>query len=163
MAPKTSLTIKVRIDGVRETLALFRQMPKDATAELRTASQRIAEHVADRARVAAVLEDDQAALLVPTIKVVRDRVPAVQVGGAKRVGRNEAPAWALLFVSEFGMNRRSGWFAAAKYNESGSVQHKPHTGNRGHWFFPTAEAEQDYMNREWNAAAERIAGKFGMG
>lgn len=160
---KSSLTIKVEIEGVRETLALFRKMPKAATVELRNASQRIAEMVAESAKAGAYAEGRQAALLVPTIKAVRDRVPAVQVGGSKPVGRNDAPAWRVLFVSEFGMDKRSGWYAADKYDQSIGQQAKPHSGNVGRWFFPSVEPLTPQIEREWNAAAERIAGMFGMG
>jgi hypothetical protein len=163
VASKDSLTFKVTITGVRETLALFRQMPKEANAELRSASLRIAEMVAEAARVGANLEDDQAALLVPTIRAVRDRVPAVQVGGSKRVGRNKAQAGDILFVSEFGANRRTGWYGTRKYSASTGQQHKPHQGQVGRWFFPSVEPLGQRIDREWNAAAERIAGRFGMG
>lgn len=160
---KTSLTLKIEIEGVRETLALFRKMPKAATVELRNASQRIAEIVADAARAGARAEGSQAALLIPSIKPVRDRVPAVQVGGSMPVGRNAVPAWQILFVSEFGMDKRSGWYAADKYKGSPTRQHHPHQGNVGRWFFPSVEPLASVIEREWNAAAERIAGMFGWG
>lgn len=160
---KTSLTFKVQITGVRETLALFRQMPKAANTELRKASLKIAEMVADAARASARAEDSQAALLIPTIRAVRDRVPAVQVGGSKKVGRNKTPASSILFVSEFGMNERSGWYAKNKYALSSGYQHKPHQGQVGRWFFPSVEPLAPEIDRQWNQAAERIAGMFGMG
>jgi hypothetical protein len=160
---KTTLTVKVHIDGVRETLAAFRALPKDATAELRTASLRLAELVADRARTAAVADSPQSALLAPTVKAVRDRVPAVQVGGTRRVGRNKAPAWQILFAAEFGMNKRSGWYSTPKYRDSRTRQARGHQGRDGYWFFPTVEAEAAMINREWNAAADRILRAFGGG
>ena len=45
-----TLRIGVRIEGARETLNAFRKLPKEASAELRKASQVIAERVAVKAR-----------------------------------------------------------------------------------------------------------------
>ncbi|PWW50267.1 hypothetical protein [Actinokineospora spheciospongiae] len=160
---KTTLTLKVEIEGLRETLARFRGLPKDAANELRAASLKLADLVAAKARLAATSDSPQAALLAPTVKPVRDRVPAVQVGGARRVGRNKAPAWQLLFISEFGANARSGWYAGARYARSTSQQHRPHNGTVGYWFFPLVESESAMIGREWTAAADRVLAAFGRG
>lgn len=163
MAGKTAFTVNVHIDGVRETLDAFRKLPKDANAELRVASIRLAEVVAAKAHTAAVVEGGVAALMAPTVKAVRDRVPVVQAGGTRRVGRNRVPAWQVLFVGEFGMNGRSGWYAAGRFAGSPTPQHKPHRGTAGYWFFPTVEASAPQISREWNAAADRIIDAFGGG
>lgn len=160
MARKTGLVVSVRIDGVRDVLGAFRRLPKDANTELRKASLKIADAVADEARAAAVTEGRQAALLAPTVKAVRDRVPAVQAGGTKRVGRKKAPAYRLLFAAEFGMNRRSGWYSDPRFEGSTGRQFRPHQGQRGIWFFPSVEAQQSRISREWNEAADEIIRSF---
>lgn len=158
---KTTLTVDVNIDGVRETLAAFRALPKDANNELRTASLRLAELLAVKAKIAAIADSPLAALMAPTIKAVRDRVPVIQAGGTRRVGRNKAPASALLFVGEFGMNARSGWYARDRYALSMGYQHRPHGGKTGYWFFPMVEANAAMISREWNAAADQVLAAFG--
>lgn len=163
MASKTALTVNVHITGVRETLAAFRALPKDANDELRVASLRLAELVAAKAKVAAMVDSPVAALMAPTVKAMRDRVPAVQVGGTRKVGRNRVPAWQVLFVSEFGMNQRSGWYAATRYRGSGNPQTRPHRGTQGYWFFPTVEDSAQEISREWNSAADRILATFSNG
>lgn len=160
----TTLTVTVRIDGLRETLDAFQHLPRDASNELRDRSVELAETIAEKARAAGKAEGRQAALVATTVRPARDRVPAVQAGGARRLGRHRAPAYGLLFGSEFGMNRRSGWYAAPQYEGTGRYsQYKPHRGQRGYWFFPTVEGEQDRINREWNQAADAVVRRFSEG
>lgn len=163
MAPNRALTVNLAIDGVRETLAAFRSLPKDANDQLRERSRKLAEIVAERAKAAGQAEGKQAALVARTVKARRDRVPVVQAGGTRRLGRHRAPAFGLLFASEFGMDQRSGWYANQRYRRSTGMQYEPHTGQEGLWFFPTVEAAQPMINREWNAAADEILRAFAGG
>lgn len=158
---KRALTVNVRIDGVREILKAFNRMPKDATNALRDASKTIAEKVARKARSAGQGLDAQSAAVASTVKVARDRVPAVQAGGAKRVTSSRVPAYSLLFGSEFGADGRFGWYAKSKYGESTGRQFSPHQGQQGRWFFPTVEAEQATIAREWGQAVDEIIDKWG--
>lgn len=160
---KQALTITVRVAGIRETLAALRKLPKDASKELRQASLDISTAVADKAKAAGQREGRQAAAVAQTVKARRDRVPSVVAGGMKRVGRHRTPAFGLLFGSEFGMNRRSGWFANRRYAASAGRQYRPHQGRKGIWFFPAVEAEQDDIARRWQAAADAVVEKFGEG
>lgn len=144
--PKKALTLKMKISGVRETIAAFNDLPKTANAELRASALKLAEMLATRERSAATASSRQAALMAPTIKAVRDRLPAVQVGGTKRVGSRRKPAWKVLFGAEFG---------STQYR-----QFRPHRGRQGYWFFPTAEAAGAEIDREWNKAADRILLRF---
>jgi len=162
VAKKSALTITLHATGVRETLSAFRALPKDASAELRKSSLKLAESLAVAARAAGKAEGGQAAAVARTVKARKDRVPSVQAGGSTRVGRKRAPAFALLFGSEFGMDRRSGWYARSRYRRSkGSQYEHPHRGREGAWFFPTIEARQAQIMREWQAAADRIIRSFG--
>lgn len=163
MAPKQALTVNLAIDGVRETLAAFRSLPKDANDQLRERSRKLAEIVAEQAKAAGQAEGKQAALVARTVTARRDRVPVVQAGGTRRLGRHRAPAFGLLFASEFGMNQRSGWYASQRYRRSTGMQYEPHQGRDGLWFFPTVEAAQPMINREWNAAADEILRAFAGG
>lgn len=160
---KTTATMTVAIDGVRETLAAFRALPKDANDQLRERSKALAELLANRARAAGEAEGSQAALVARTVTARRDRVPVVQAGGTRKLGRFKAPAYALLFASEFGMNARSGWYASRRYRRSTGFQYHSHTGRDGLWFFPAVEAARPMINREWNAAADEIIRAFAGG
>ncbi|MFF5992580.1 hypothetical protein [Prauserella flavalba] len=157
---KQGLTVNLYIQGLRPTLAAFRELPKDANTELRQRSRELSETLATRIQAAAQAEGGQAALLARTVRAQRDRVPVVQAGGTRKLGRHRAPAWALLFASEFGMNRRSGWYAATRYRGSAGRQYQPHSGQDGYWFFPTARAFEPEMGRQWRQAAGAIIRKF---
>lgn len=145
---KTTFTVTVTAPGMRATLAAFRALPKEASEELRTAALELSDLLAGKVRAAATGDSAQAALMAPTVRAVRDRVPAVQVGGAKRVGRHRVPAWKILFGSEFGSNRLP--------------QFRPYNAG-GYWFFPLIETEQGAIAREWQQAADRVIERFTAG
>ena len=148
---KTGLTIVVEIDGVRETLAAFRDLPKQATDKLRDAAGQIAEDLLPGVRSAARSDlSPQSALVASTAKVRRDRIPVLVAGGTKRLGVNRAPAYKLLFGSEFGSNRLRQF-------------HKRHQGQEGSWFFPVVEAEAARISAAWNEAADAIIREFNGG
>lgn len=144
------MTMNVRIEGARETLAAFRAMPKNATAELREAALDLSRDMAGWATAAGAAEGSQAALVARTVRAVRDRVPVVQAGGTRRLGSRRKPAWKLLFGSEFGSNQ---------YRQ---FPHR-HQGRTGIWFFPSIEQHQAQIARRWLAAADRVIVAFGTG
>lgn len=158
---KNGLTFTVSIKGITETLAKFKELPKEASKELRTETLKLSEDLASSARRAALAEGKQAALMAVTVKARKDRVPSVQAGGATRVGRYKKPAYALLFGSEFGMNTPSGWFAKPRYASDTGYQYHPHTGQQGAWFFPTVEREAPRIAEAWNRVADNIVRRFG--
>lgn len=145
---KTGLTVQVRIDGLRQVLAALNQLPKDADVEIRAAAKALADSLALEAQQAGRLEGRQAALVATTVKAGRDRVPVITAGGPKRLGRNRAPAYKLLFGSEFGSNY---------YRQFG----KPHLSGGSYWFFETVDAEQAQISKAWLDAADAIVEKFG--
>lgn len=149
MAKKT-LTIGIRIEGVRETLAAFNRLPKDASVQLRKAAEDLAQLLATDARAAGVREGAQAAVVATTVKTGRDRVPVVTAGGTKRVGSRRAPAWKLLFGAEFGSNRFEQF-------------PRSHQGSSGIWFFPTIEQNAGPIARRWRQAADDILAAFARG
>jgi hypothetical protein len=140
------ISITVRITGVRETLTAFRELPKEASAELRDASGRIAAFMAVSARERGMASSARSALVAGTVRPARDRVPVVQAGGSTRLGSRNVPAWALLFGDEFG---------AVTYR-----QFRPHRGNLGYWFFSSIEGNEERIDREWNTAADAIIAKW---
>lgn len=145
--PKTGLTVNMRIDGLRETIAALNKLPKGASTELRAAALELSRKLAGAAADSGRAEGGQAALVAKTVRAGRDRVPVVQAGGTRKLGRNRAPAYKLLFGSEFGANRYP--------------QYRAHLGRGSYWFFRTIEDEQVTVAREWLDAADAIIEKFG--
>lgn len=163
MAKKQTLTIKLNAPGIRNTLAAFSRLPKDANNELRDASQRIAELLAASARTASHI-DPQAAAVGTTVRAIRDRVPVVQAGGARKVTSTGAKAYELLFGSEFGMNRKTGWYARPRYRGHTATQFaERHRGQDGRWFFPSVERELPAALVEWQQAVDSILARFEAG
>lgn len=148
---RTAFTVSLHMEGARETLAAFGRLPREAQDALRDASLKLATSLARSAQTAAAADSaPQTRLLVPTIKAKRDRIPVIEAGGAKRVGRNRVPAWKVLFGSEFGSHR---------FKQFG----RPHAGRRGYWFFPTVERESSVITKAWAQAADDVARAFGDG
>lgn len=145
---KQSLSVTIKIDGIRETLEAFRGMPKDANKSLRKASSKLANKLAKAAQEAAVAEGSQALQLARTVRAGFDRVPVVTAGGERQVGSRRKPAWKLLFGSEFGSNQYT------------QFPHK-HQGRNGVWFFPTIEKQSVAISEEWQTAADEVLRAFG--
>lgn len=160
---RSSITVKVKIEGVRETLRAISKLPKDASAAIRDRAGKIAQRLAAVATAEGKATGRQAAAVADTVKVARDRLPAVQAGGARRITGSRVPAWQLLWGSIFGANGRYGWYAETRYAGSEGRQFLPHTGREGMWFFPAVEAEQSYIEAQWNAAAADVIREFGEG
>ena len=140
----------MRIDGLRETIAALNRLPKEANAEIRATALALAKDLAAAAAAAGRAEGRQAALVAATVKAGRDRVPVVTAGGTRRLGSNRAPAFKLLFGSEFGSNF---------YRQFG----KPHVGSGSYWFFRTVDEEQAEISAAWLKAADEIIERFGDG
>ena len=148
---RTSMTIKVQIDGATETLKAFRDLPQQATDKLRDAAGEIAAELGNQVRADARSNaSPQLALVAQTVRVRRDRIPVLLAGGTKRLGVNRVPAYKLLFGSEFGSDR----FAQF---------HKRHQGQKGSWFFAAVDAEAARISAAWNAAADAIIQEFNGG
>ena len=145
MAGKTYLTVTIRISGAHQTLRAFKQMPEDATTELRAASLKIADLLAAQLKVAALVSSGQTALIAPTVRAKKDRVPVVQAGGTRRVGSNKVPAFKVLFGGEFGSHKLKQFRA---FNAE------------GYWFFSTVKADEDRVRSEWLAAVDTINRKW---
>jgi hypothetical protein len=158
---KTGLTFKVSIAGVRETLRALNDLPKVANVELKNRTKELATRIAQSAKNAGGRAGSQAALVSRTVKVKRDRVPAVQAGGSTPLGRYGTAAFNLLFGSEFGMDAHSGWYRKSRYDESIGYQYHPHTGTIGLWFFPTVEREALAIADAWDKVAADIITRFG--
>lgn len=149
MARQTSLKMTLRLDGARNTLNKFRDLPKDAADQLRDRSQKLANTLVGKIRQAAESDQSpQAALFAPTVRPKRDRVPAIQAGGAKRVGRNSVPVWAILFGAEFGSDR---------FPQFRKVSHSAGP------MFGVVEREQKQISDAWNEAADQIVAQFTSG
>ena len=110
----------------RDVLPLLRglqgvqaDLRRNANAELRAAAATTAAGLVTRLRLAGdASSTPQAALVASTVRVKSDRVPAVSIGGPRRVGHRRTAAGVLLWGSERGGRNFPGG---------------------GHWIAPTVE------------------------
>lgn len=143
----TGLVLRIRIDGHREVLAAFRRLPPEANASLRERTLKLSTLLASKARAAAVADSAQSTLIAPTIKARKDRLPSVQAGGMRRVGRNKVPAYKVLFGAEFGATHLE--------------QYRPHVGQGSYWFFRTFDDRAGQIERAWLRVADDVVRAWG--
>lgn len=147
---KTGLTVSVKIEGLRETLKAFNDLPKEASDELRDQSMKLSQFIALQAKASGKADTRQSALVADTVKAKRDRTPVVTAGGTTKIGRRGTPAYKILFGSMFGSNQ---------YKQFG----RPHAGREAFWFFPVIEENSAAIAAYWLKAADNVVRKFSEG
>jgi hypothetical protein len=107
MAP--SKQFDAYVEGLNDVLRAFRALPKEASAELRKASQGIAErHMAPAWQNAALYNAGPwGQVIADSVKVRRDRVPAVQIGGNRKVLSGGGTATMVRYPSSSGEGKNS--------------------------------------------------------
>lgn len=151
------ITLTLELTGARETLKAFKDLPKDASIELKAAAGQVSQNMVAWVRAALASGDPQAAALVDTVKAVKDRVPAISVGGTKLVASTRTNAFNLLFGANFGAvtYRVKGVFPYFTRNHAGK-------GN-DYYIWASVEAHAAEINNAWNAAAEAVIAKWADG
>jgi hypothetical protein len=116
-------TVEAYVLGLNRLLRDLGKLPKEAQAELRDASQRIADTMMVPAwRAAAMQAGPWGPRLAESVRSKRDRIPAVNIGGNRRVFSGGASPTMVRFPSHAGRVRqaipeafqRTGWIKAAK-------------------------------------------------
>ena len=131
------------VDGLNEVLRALRALPKEANDEMRKASQDIAEkYMAPAWRDAAQNAGPWGPKIAESVKVRRDRVPAVQIGGNRRVFSGGATATMVRYPSDSGQKRDS-W---APFEKTDWI-----TLSRGY---------QEPALREWAKAVDDVVRKW---
>jgi hypothetical protein len=129
-------TFDTYVDGLNDVLRAFRALPKEASAELRTASQAVADkHMAPAWRNAALnYAGPWGQVIADSVKVKRDRVPAVNIGGARKKLSGGASPNMVRFPSDKGNQGRAGeatppafgsgtdWMSNVKQYQGGALQ-----------------------------------------
>ncbi len=138
--------------SIRGLNRALRKLPKETTARLRDAAQEIAQDIAVKAQSRAKAEGGIAALVAPTIRAGRDRVPLVRMGSSARLpetgsdwehGRDgdRQTIGDVMWGAEFGAIR---W-----------TQFKPWRGNdtgAGYFLWPTVRGESDAIGERYSEA-----------
>ena len=137
--------VEAYVDGLNDVLRAFKALPKEASAELRKSSMEIAgRHMAPAWRNAALYyAGPWGQVIADSVKVKRDRVPAVQIGGNRKVLSGGGTATMVRWPSDTGNARES----FAPFTQTNWISNV-----RGY---------QPAALREWGEAVDRIVGKWG--
>ena len=153
MAAKT--TTYTSVAGLNRAL---RKLPKEASAELRTAAKAIAADVAKEAQERAKGQGGLAALVAPSIRAARDRVPVIKMGSAAKLpssgndwerGRSGKGQTIgdVIWGAEFGGGK---WERTA--GGGSTLQFLPHKGQQGYFLWPAVRANSDDMQERYSQA-----------
>ena len=147
-------TDAVRGIGAVETLKAFKgldaDLRKQANGELRAAAGVCARRLVELLQASAASSGVPVAPRVArSAKVKSDRLPAVSVGGSRRVGRYGAPASALVWGSERGPR--------------GDVNHWAVPPSAGHWIRPAVKRfEESGAPEEYSRAVDDLIQRYGL-
>jgi len=150
---KETISIKIDDKDIFAILRTFKNMDKIANDDLRQVAQDLAGEVATAIQAAASFAEArggnsrQSTAIAGTIKVNRDRVPNITIGGNKAVTSSGAKAGNLLFGAEFG---------ARRYKQFPRRSPKEGRGNAGYFIFPTLKAMQPRIKQKWVQGVDKI-------
>lgn len=150
---RTTGGLTVEIDGLMETLKAVRSVEADlrpgVNNELRNAATVSAGELAVELATAAGSSGVPVAPLVArSIRVKRDRIPVVSIGGPTRVGRRGASAGVLVWGSEQG--------------PKGSVNHWAVPPSSGYWIAPAVERYARTALDRFRRAVFEVFRKYGL-
>jgi hypothetical protein len=162
--PKETISIKIEDADIKAILRTFKRMDQIASKDLRDLSTELAQEIATAIQAAASFAEArggnsrQAVAVTDTIKVNRDRVPSITIGGSKSVTSSGAKAGNLLFGAEFG---------ASKFKQFPRRSPKDGRGNAGYFIFPTLKMMQPRIRDKWVQGVDKIReewrGRIGSG
>jgi hypothetical protein len=157
--PKSVIKLEIKDADIFAILRTFKNMDKIASEDLRTVARELSEEIADAIKGAAANADAlggnprQAIAIASTIKVNRDRVPSISIGGSRSVTSSGAKAGEILFGAEFG-SRQYKQFPRRRPKDPGSK------GNQGYFIFPTLKYMQPRIKDKWVAGVDRIRNEW---
>lgn len=129
----------IEVVGVNKLLRVLSKIPKELQAEVRDASQAIANDLVSAAKNAAHTPTQR--LVAGGLKARRDRVPVVATSGSLKPGVRTRD---VFYGAEFGGGRRPS-----------TQQFPPHRGRLGYFFYPTARARGAKYADMWGDAIDK--------
>lgn len=131
------------IPGLNDLLRDLRALPKDAAKELRASSATIADrYMVPAWRDAAMKAGPWGPKLAAGIKAKKDRIPAVQIGGKRKVFSGGASVEMVRYPSSSGQARNS-WAPFTSTN----------------WIASRRDYQQDALN-EWSKAIDDLCARW---
>lgn len=141
------------IEGLNDVLRGFRELPKAASAELRQSSQRIADrHMVPAWKNAALYgAGPWGEVIAASVKAKRDRIPAVQIGGNRKVLSGGGTATMVRAPSDLGQAGK--WYSKPEDERTFAPFQQTDWMSR-------VRAYQGPALQEWAQAVDRIVLKW---
>ncbi len=156
MAEQPAFSFDVK--GYQQTVQAFRRYAKstaNGSSDMRDAAGRTAAGLAGRIQAALTADSDpRSPVLALTVKVKRDTIPAVTMGGSRRlfsggtIQENVVPAGRVLYGTEFGAHTKTGGY-------------RTHKGRTGYVIYPTIRSAEDITVREYRKELDGLARQWG--
>jgi hypothetical protein len=145
-------TFDTYVEGLDDVLRAFRNLPKEASAELRQASQAVADkHMAPAWREAAInYAGPWGQVIADSVKVKKDRVPAVNIGGQRKKFSGGASPTMVRYLTDKGDRGRAG-----------SQKRAPEAFGQGTDWMQNVRQYQGGALQEWAKAVDQIVLKWG--
>lgn len=147
---RAAKSFDVEVEGLNELLRDLRALPKEASRELRLASQRIADqHMVPAWRSAANNAGPWGEKIAASIKAKRDRLPSITIGAARpKFSRGATPS-IVRYPSDQGLSRTGpgAEAAAAAFGQ-------------GRNWMRFARSYVPGAMREWAGAIDEICDRF---
>lgn len=156
----TSREVELYVDGLNDVLRALSKLPKEAGQELREASMNIAaqDMAPAWANAALYYAGPWGPKIADSIRVKRDRVPALSIGYARRVFRGGASSIVARYPSDKGQTGRSGPVKRdADGNVTGGVPAA--FGDGTNWISQRRNYQPAAM-RKWGDAVDRVVRKW---
>lgn len=151
MAKAERVRTAVEVVGLDAARHAFDRYGREVAPAMRDVAQEATARFTPALSAAMRADSGQSALVAVTVRPVRDRVPAIAVGGSRKVAgsssrRSKATAGDVFFGAEFGGRRRPT-----------TQQFRQHRGRRGYAFYPALRHHTDDLIRAYLDGLDRLA------
>lgn len=143
--------VELYVEGLNEVLRAIGKLPKEANKELRQASNLIAaQDMAPAWKNAAMnYAGPWGEKIAASVRVKRDRVPAVAIGQSRRAFSGGASSIQVRYPSDKGNTGRGGKHVPVAF------------GTGANWIETVRGTYQEGAIRKWGEAVDRIVRKWG--
>jgi len=148
------IDFNVRVEGADAMRRALRRLPKAARDEFRRETTKLSRDLATKLRAAVRAESKgrMGSKVAPTIRAQTGLSAGVLVGPQD-----------MVFGTEFGMNKKSGWYADERFRGMPGRQYFRHIGQAGYWWHPTIEANKPAYDAALARVADAVAREWGRG
>lgn len=145
-------SLSVRVYGAREVERALDKLPGEVRTQVRRGLAGLAGRYTQLIRAAAHADSKPAARAATTVR------SSVRGAGVE-VSAGPHP---LLFLSEFGMNKHTGWYGKPRYWKGPpNAPHRHPGGGSSYWFFETVERHRDEIDQRAREIADAIVANWG--